>query len=321
MFNINNLFSDDKTKTTQPQKKEQWQSEHGIAKANADPFHKYVVLEDGVIFARETSDWAANKIMFTQEPFPIGFELLDVSAMQDRSVMAWMDDGVMHVSTGNDHTRLQFPERSCFMFYQKPDLFEIDWGNTDMSRVVRMDSMFFDCPNLRSVDMAPFADAHIEDVARLFGQCKSLRYIDNLDKLDVSRCHSFSAMFMNDTSMRIVDLSAWNCPELFSIKEMFQNCPNLHTVNLGNLKVIDIPPDFHGDRFYCMKGLEDPFYATKSLTTLVTSDARIAEKFTNISERDPFSTRERKVVSPTSSWKPPKMEDKSHDKLLTNPNL
>ena len=71
----------------------------------------------------------------------------------------------------------------------------------------------------------------------MFNGCKNLINIDNLDKLDMSKCVLTNDMFYGCTKLENIDLSNKNISKSVKSNGMFCNCSSLKTVNLSNVNL------------------------------------------------------------------------------------
>ena len=108
----------------------------------------------------------------------------DVSSARDRSVVAWMVSGNLHVASTE---KIALNSNASGMFASFANLTEIDFGHgLDTSKVTNMRSMFYDCGSLTSLDLSGFDTSNVTNMQGMFSSCSSLSELD-LSGFDTSK--------------------------------------------------------------------------------------------------------------------------------------
>ena len=123
----------------------------------------------------------------------------DVSAAGDRSVVAWIVSGNLHVaSTGKIAPN---SDASC-MFAYFANLTEIDFGGClDTSNVTNMRNMFYECGSLTGLDLSGFDTSKVTNMRSMFSSCSSLSKLD-LSGFDSSNVRNMKNMFYGCDSLK-----------------------------------------------------------------------------------------------------------------------
>lgn len=163
----------------------------------------FAMLESGTDFNADItslipSGSTATKIVFTDTEAPSGYTLVDVSYMQDKSVMAWRSSsGTIYVSTQVDGRTLYFNYDCSHMFdegYYSPTKsygsFYSDYGNrqkftsitfgdnVDTSYVTNMSYMFYFCQYITSIDLSGFDTSNVTTMECMFNFMMGLTSLD-----------------------------------------------------------------------------------------------------------------------------------------------
>lgn len=190
---------------------------------------------------------------------------IDISEVQDGSVLAWFDSatGTVFWYSDADIIYTNADSRSMFSGFKSAKILEIESLNT--SRAEIMSGMFMDCEALETVNMANFSTVNVVDMSFMFSGCKSLTELDvsgfdtskvrtmwwmfdgcqSIKKLDLSSFDTsaldagFAGMFINCTSLEYVDISSFDFSAIssgsgqFGIAQLFTNDTSLNTLVLG----------------------------------------------------------------------------------------
>ena len=159
-------------------------------------------------FLREET---VKKIVFHNNIYDadIGDKVMDFSANEDRSVIAWYTDpATLHVAPlyGN---KISANEDSSYMFAECYSLSEIDGlENLDTSNVKTMRGMFMNCISLLKIDVSNFNTSSIKDISYMFSNCAMLKELD---------------------------FSKFNAPKIEKMLGVFEWCINLDKLTLNRL--------------------------------------------------------------------------------------
>ena len=189
----------------------------------------------------------------------------DVSAAGDRSVVAWMVSGDLHVAaTGKI---LPNPNAS-YMFAHFANLEEIDFGDCfDTSNVTNMSAMFYDCRNLTSLDLSSFDTSNVTNMSDMLHDCRSLTSL-NLSGFDTSSVTEMRSMFHGCSSLTSLSLDGFDTANVTDMSCMFHSCSDLTSLNLSGFDASNAT-DIHW------------MFSGCGLKNLICSDSKILEEYNN----------------------------------------
>lgn len=123
----------------------------------------------------------------------------DVSAAGDRSVVAWIVSGNLHVAATKKIT-LNSDASSMFAYFT--NLTEIDFGDcVDTSNVTNMRNMFYECSSLTELDLSSLDTSKVTNMRSMFSSCSSLSKLD-LSGFDSSNVRDMKKMFYGCDSLK-----------------------------------------------------------------------------------------------------------------------
>ena len=189
----------------------------------------------------------------------------DVSAAGDRSVVAWMVSGDLHVAaTGKI---LPNPNAS-YMFAHFANLEEIDFGDCfDTSNVTNMSAMFYDCRDLTSLDLSSFDTSNVTNMSDMLHDCRSLTSL-NLSGFDTSSVTEMRSMFHGCSSLTSLSLDGFDTANVTDMSCMFHSCSDLTSLNLSGFDASNAT-DIHW------------MFSGCGLKNLICSDSKILEEYNN----------------------------------------
>lgn len=147
----------------------------------------------------------------------------DVSAAQDRSVMAWVENGSNLFIAGEGGVTAGSC-RGLFCNYLNVTSIRFN-GCFDTSVVTDMCDMFANCWNLTEVDVETLDTGNVGNMTNLFYYCSSLSKLE---------------------------LSGWDVSNVNEAKMMFYHCPNLTDIGC----TLDLPSGCQIDDMYKDSGLQ-----------------------------------------------------------------
>ena len=113
----------------------------------------------------------------------------------------------------------------------------IDFTGWTTESAVSFDGMFNDCYSLKELDLSDLDTGNCTNFAQFFEGCGSLKTVKGMENWDVSKVDNFNEMFnANGKNMQLeyVDLSSFNTLSLVDTYRMFNGCPKLTTVYVGD---------------------------------------------------------------------------------------
>jgi len=159
----------------------------------------------------------------------------DVSSARDRSVVAWMVSGNLHVAATG---KIVLNSNASGMFASFANLTEIDFGHgLDTSKVTNMRSMFYDCGSLTSLDLSGFDTSNVTNMQGMFSSCSSLSELD-LSGFDTSKVTDMARMFSSCGSLSKLDLSGFDSSNVGNMEDIFYGCSSLKSLTCSDRKIL-----------------------------------------------------------------------------------
>ena len=159
----------------------------------------------------------------------------DVSSARDRSVVAWMVSGNLHVASTE---KIALNSNASGMFASFANLTEIDFGHgLDTSKVTNMRSMFYDCGSLTSLDLSGFDTSNVTNMQSMFSSCSSLSELD-LSGFDTSKVTDMARMFSSCGSLSKLDLSGIDSSNVGNMEDIFYGCSSLKNLTCSDRKIL-----------------------------------------------------------------------------------
>ena len=159
----------------------------------------------------------------------------DVSSARDRSVVAWMVSGNLHVAATG---KIVLNFNASGMFASFANLTEIDFGHgLDTSKVTNMRSMFYDCGSLTSLDLSGFDTSNVTNMQGMFSSCSSLSELD-LSGFDTSKVTDMARMFSSCGSLSKLDLSGFDSSNVGNMEDIFYGCSSLKSLTCSDRKIL-----------------------------------------------------------------------------------
>lgn len=160
-------------------------------------------------FLREET---VKKIVFHNNIYDVDIDdkVMDFSANEDRSVIAWYTDPTtLHVAPLYGD-KISANEDSSYMFAECYSLSEIDGlRNLDTSNVKTMRGMFMHCISLTELDVSSFDTSNVRDMSYMFDTCTKIQKLD-LSNFDTSKVEKLFGMFDWCVNLTDLDLSGFN---------------------------------------------------------------------------------------------------------------
>ena len=137
---------------------------------------------------------------------------------------------------GNYIIELNIPDyiSDCsYMFYNCPNLTDVDLSNFELSPVTKMNDMFNYCTNLTKVTFSREETKRLDNMAYMFNYCKNLKSID-FKNIDTENVTNMSGMFQNCEKLEELDLTNFCTPNVSSLNCMFNDCFNLKSIKFSH---------------------------------------------------------------------------------------
>ena len=163
-------------------------------------------------------------------------EMWDVSAAQDRSILAWAKkvfiySKLLYELYKASDTKIKL-QNARGLFWGYENLCEINLDKwIDSSSVSDMSYMFCVCLNLTSLDLSSFDTSNVTYMRWMFKCCSSLTQLD-LSNFDTSKVTKMYEMFNSCSKLTTIYVSnKWNVDNVTESEEMFTDCINLPNYN------------------------------------------------------------------------------------------
>ncbi len=132
-------------------------------------------------------------------------------------------------------------------FYYCETVEELDLSRWDTSSAVNMDNMFRNCRKLKALDLSNFNTSNVHTFRSMFNVCESIEEL-NLDNFNSDSGELMTYMFFKMTSLKKLSIRGMRLDHAGSNPGyMFQNCPNLTELNVGDGFVGNSLPTY----FFC----------------------------------------------------------------------
>ena len=119
-------------------------------------------------------------------------------------------------------------------FYYCETVEELDLSRWDTSSAVNMDNMFRNCRKLKALDLSNFNTSNVHTFRSMFNVCESIEEL-NLDSFNSDSGELMTYMFYKMTSLKKLSIRGMRLDHADSNPGyMFQNCPNLTELNVGD---------------------------------------------------------------------------------------
>lgn len=138
-------------------------------------------------------------------------------------------------------------ENMASMFKGSRQMTKILMEGWDTTKVRDMSGMFEDCSNLPALDLSAFRTANVTSMASMFKGASLLQAIDWGTGFQTCCVEDMSRMFMECTSIKVLDLSHFETPNVQSLESMFEGCKSLTALTLSNFqnpKVVNMKRTF-----------------------------------------------------------------------------
>ena len=217
----------------------------------------------------------------------------DVSAAQDRSVIAYLEDdgsgnqtykvtiggrggvianrssqglfqnfiNVVNFSLDNFNTS---KVTTMVMMFYRANISQTSFSNFNTSKVTNMSWMFKNS-EVKNLDLSNFVTTNVINMGRMFEGCYNLTALD-LGNFNTSRVTNMLGMFTKCESLSSLDISNFDTTNVETMSQMFQSCSSLVELDLSSFdtsNVTNITSMFYGCsnlRYLNMQNAE--FHAT-----------------------------------------------------------
>ena len=167
----------------------------------------------------------------------------DVSAKQNKSVMAWIIDdpknaGMYKLYIGGKGG-VYANSYSFKLFDSFSKITSINLANLDTSKVTNMNSMFSSCRGLTSLDLSNFDTSNVTNMYSMFAHCSSLISLD-VSNFDTSKVTYMIWMFGDCSSLTSLDLRNFDTSKVTAMSYMFYSCIELTSLDVSNFDTSNV---------------------------------------------------------------------------------
>ena len=120
-----------------------------------------------------------------------------------------------------------------YMFYNCPNIIDVDLSNFELSPVTKMNDMFNYCINLTKVTFPGKETKSLDNMSYMFNYCKNLKSID-FKNIDTEKVTDMSGMFQNCEQLESLDLTNFCTLNVSSLNCMFNDCYNLKSIKFSH---------------------------------------------------------------------------------------
>ena len=211
--------------------------------ANSGPRTKPTMMEDPseINSASSTNQRVFGTIINRNQVKTITFldtlrkaprESWDISANQDGSVLAWVEEnGNLYDLYIAGDGGVTAPENCTGLFRKYIYLTEINFNNCfDTSQVRSMAKMFDECSSLITLDLSEFDTSQVTDMSQMFRNCKSLSVL-GVSNFDTTQVVNMAGMFAYCRSLAFLDVAGFDTTQVKCMSRMFFNCKGLFVWN------------------------------------------------------------------------------------------
>jgi surface protein len=143
--------------------------------------------------------------------------------------------------------------------------------------------------------------SEIENMMYMFLNCTSLKILD-LSSWDVSNVKSMYGMFRNCNSLTSLNLDGWDTGQVTSMEFMFYDCSSLKNINVNHFDLSSVTRDY----YYSHSGITGMFKGCSSLIELDLSNWNIS---TALGAGEMFRDCKSLISLNLSNWDTNKFED------------
>lgn len=126
--------------------------------------------------------------------------LIDMTANRDGSVVGWIEDNTMYITT-LDGSTIKTCGSFGYVFRNLRDLLTVSFENFDTSAAHNLEMLFYVCQSLEEIDISCFNTSKVTDVYRLFNNCYKVKTIYVGDGWDMSNVTNSTNMFCNNNKL------------------------------------------------------------------------------------------------------------------------
>lgn len=155
----------------------------------------------------------------------------DVSAEQNGSVIAWMEDNNLIIA-GEGGVRA--PKDASFLFAGYKNAFSINFnGCYSTTGATDMRYMFYGCERLTDLDVLWFDTEDVQNMRAMFANCRALTKL-NVSNFQTLKVTDMSFMFWKCKQLTKIDVSGFDTRRVMDMNNMFSWCTNLEALDVAS---------------------------------------------------------------------------------------
>lgn len=153
---------------------------------------------------------------------------VDMSAAGDKSVVAYIKDGILYIS-GKDGVVMAGEDcTGMFAGLSKVEYINFN-GCFNTQNATKMTGMFAYCEKLQSLDLSGFETSGVVHFGGMFAECRALKYLD-VSNFDTSDTESMEGMFARCESLRKLYLTSFETTSLGDARSIFEGCKSMRVI-------------------------------------------------------------------------------------------
>lgn len=158
---------------------------------------------------------------------------IDVSAAQDGSISAYLDNGVLKIACIGD---IYTGSNVSNMFKGLTAITNIEFTNFNSSNATNMSYMFSTCNSLVEIDLSKLNTSSVTTMHDMFAGCRSIKNFD-VSMLDTRNVTSLHGTFYDCDGLINLDLNSLDTSKVTDIGFIIAECDNLQSINMDKLDV------------------------------------------------------------------------------------
>ena len=120
--------------------------------------------------------------------------------------------------------------------FKDSNFIEIDFTNTDSSKLKTMIDMFKGCNRLEKLNLKNLDTSNVDNMYNTFSGCTNLKELD-LSSFNTSKVTTMRGLFHDCRSLTEIDISNFDTSKVLDLASMFQYCISLEKVVINKLDV------------------------------------------------------------------------------------
>ena len=158
---------------------------------------------------------------------------VDVSAAQDGSISAYLDNDVLKIACIGD---IYTGSNVSNMFKGLTAVTNIEFTNFNSSNATNMSYMFSACNSLVEIDLSKLNTSSVTTMHDMFAGCRSIKNFD-VSMLDTRNVTSLHGTFYDCDGLINLDLNSLDTSKVTDIGFIIAECDNLQSINMDKLDV------------------------------------------------------------------------------------